>query len=92
MNRSGYQKRLAAEGFFFRPTSDDWYPTFPDGTVAIIAFPNHNETRWRVVIKGGDDTSMERDHVSRDEALRTLAGLPSIITRDDLEDRGFSYG
>lgn len=83
-----YQKRMIREGYTFRPTTDEWCPTFDDGTVGIKVCKLGNG-KWRVCVWGGDDFGMEIDVATREEAERIFKSLPSIITIQDLKERGF---
>jgi hypothetical protein len=76
-----------------RPTSDDWYPNLPDGTVTVM-FVELSTGQWRVCVWGGDDCGMERDfaHVDRQPARRLydrLAGC-SDVTKQLCHDHGMT--
>lgn len=77
-----------------RPTSDDWSPNFPDGTVRI-SFLELHDGMWRVCVWGNDDLGMERDYASteREAALRLherLAGC-SDVTQSLCTELGMQY-
>ncbi len=77
-----------------RPTSDDWCPNLPDGTVKV-SFIELFDGCWRVCVWGGDDTGMERDFppAERESAMRMherLAGC-SDVTRRVCADLGMEY-
>lgn len=99
-----YQEGMRRGGYSFRPTTDSWAGTFPDGTVGIAIVPltkwvrgkcgrltkdDSNVIWYRVCVWGTDDTGMEIDNLSHDEARRIVLSLPSIITMADLATRGF---
>jgi len=84
-----HQADLRARGYIFRPTPDDWAPTFADGTVAVSNVMPLSNGKFRIAVWGGDDLGMELDLDTAQEARRQLASLPSIITLDDLQARGF---
>lgn len=89
-----YQTDMRRRGFSFRPTTDDWAGTFPDGTVgiALLSLTNHRYSiKHRVCVWGTDDLGMEIDVTSCDEARRIILSLPSIITMNDLLGRGFYW-
>jgi hypothetical protein len=87
--RTAYQDRLARDGFTFRPTTDDWAPTFPDGTVAISSPTTWPDGRSGITVMGGDDDILSCAYASRDAAEAAWSGLPAIITKSDLAERGF---
>jgi hypothetical protein len=80
---------LIGRGYTFRPTTDDWSPTYPDGTVAMSSVIPLRNGQFRIAVWGGDDDGFERDFDTEPEARRTLAALPAIITKTDLKARGF---
>lgn len=85
-----YQKRLIQRGFIFRPTIDNWAPNFPDNLVAMAVIPL-SDGKFRVVIMGADDTGLEIDLSTQEEANRIFSELPSIISFKELWTRGFRY-
>ena len=73
----------------FLPTLDDWYPNYPRHTVrcSLVQLPTTKE--YRVCVWGADDTGMERDFESYDEAKEEYDLLPNPITKDYLRIRDF---
>lgn len=68
-----------------RPTSDDWHPNRPDGTVRI-SFMELSTRQWRVCVWGGDDCGMERDFNAEDREAawrlhERLAGCSDVTKR-----------
>jgi hypothetical protein len=89
---------FGARGFSFVPTTDDWYPTFPDGTVAVSGVIEYSERYrldhpdwpyFKILVTGDDDTGMEKEFYTPEEAEATLSALPAVIAKQDLLDRGF---
>lgn len=77
-----------------RPTSDDWRPNFPDGTVRV-SFLELSDGQWRVCVWGNDDLGMERDYAPTDrEAAHRLHALLagcSDVTRALCTEIGMTY-
>lgn len=87
------------------PTADDWHPNFPRNTVEIVAYSYHNtilgaDGMIRVVVRGADDTLMERDerlsperYAARLEEIRLWLDhkLPNPLTQNWLKSQGFSF-
>lgn len=80
-----------------RPAAEDWYPTFPEGTVRIHLMVHEyvgadSKVRGhlnRVVVWGNDDFGMGQDFDTPEEAERCFNQMPSVIFKDDLYDLGF---
>lgn len=77
----------------WKETTDDWYPNF-EGNIVAVSLLKLNDIPpnncWRVSIWGADDDGMEKDFLTRIEALDEFNLLPEVITKDYLIDRGFS--
>jgi len=98
-----YRRRLALDGFSFRPTTDYWYPCFDRGLVGIYIteptskslaersskYVTYVEGACMIVVMGGDDDSYTLQAASYEEAVAIVRGLPFIISKDDLKARGF---
>jgi hypothetical protein len=87
-----------SRGYTFAPTTDDWSPTFPDGTVAvsrIMESPEYWQQKYperpafKILVIGGDDTGLEKEFYTHLEAQEARDALPVIITMQDLLERGF---
>jgi hypothetical protein len=86
-----YRDRLIRErGYVFRPTVDDWCGTFPGGLVGIAHFHRRDGTA-RIYICGTDDTAMELDVATYDDARQLVLALPVVISMADLAERGFMF-
>lgn len=77
------------------PTADDWHPNFPRNTVEIVAYSYHNtilgaEGMIRLVVRGADDTLMERDERLSPERWLDHK-LPNPLTQNWLKAQGFSF-
>lgn len=89
MNRETAMEELRQKGDReFRPTTDDWYPNWPGDMVYIRMCPLSNGL-FRVCVWGADDTGMEIDVKSKEEAQAIYNSLPPIISKKDLKERGF---
>lgn len=87
-----YAERQVKEGASMVPATDDWYPCFPHGLVAVRWFPFLDGKGWRVCVWGADDTGMERDFFgegAEDAARRCRRSFPVILDRETLRDMGF---
>ena len=92
LNDTEVRRYLIERWYTFRPTTDDWVPTWPDGTVAISPILPLNNGKFRVCLRGMDDFSLERDFEREEDARQLILALPAIITIADLQARGFLLG
>jgi hypothetical protein len=92
------RQEYISHGFSFVPTTDDWHPTFPDGTVAVsrvIEYPEFARQKhpgrpgFKILVTGADDTGLEKEFYTHLEAQEAREALPVIITMQDLIERGF---
>lgn len=84
-----YKADLTQRGYFFRPTTDEWYPNFPGNLVAIYCGKD-SDRKWSISVIGEDDFAMSWSGETRMQALEMLRSLPEIITKSDLKSRGFT--
>lgn len=72
------------------PTPDQWHPTAEDGTVSL-SFCQVGDGTWRVAAWGEDDFGLEKDFLSRPDAIELFRRLSrcSMITQKQLRDLGF---
>lgn len=80
----------------FRPTTDNWSPNYPDGTVKVRLYARqefqHNKLHRTLIwidVWGYDDIGMVKEFETIEEAERCFASLPFIISMQDLSERGF---
>ena len=75
----------------YLPSPEDWYPSYPDGTVRALGFWRPRERWGRVCVWGMDDTGFERDFVDREALSREVAWVAGLayVTRQMLTDRGW---
>ena len=86
---------------FKYPTSNDWSPNFPDDMVEVKLYVYHNpDGMLRMVVRGADDTLMEKDvHVPAEQvddkvgelAYWLLHSLPKELTFKWLKEQGFEF-
>lgn len=74
----------------FLPTTDDWYPNWPRGTVKCSLLDLRDKA-VRVCVWGADDCGMERDypHDEGDAACYLYLNLPNPVTKQWLTEHGF---
>lgn len=90
---------------FFYPTSDDWSPNFPRNCVEVAVYAYYtsidpNKGMIRIVVRGADDTLMEKDmflpESEYDNKLKEVQfwcnGLPNPLTKEWLRTQGFNFG
>jgi hypothetical protein len=80
---------LRRDGWTFRPTTDDWHPSWSGDLVGMRFLIESSGAR--IQFKGGDDTRMERAFTDETLARRCYLRLPVVISRDDLRDLGFVW-
>ena len=77
-----------------KPTSDDWSPNFPDGTVFVSLYEyTKGPVLWKFNVSGYDDTCMAlyTDNTQKkDLTLNWILNL-SVISKQDLLDWGVKY-
>jgi hypothetical protein len=72
-------------------TSENWHPTFPDGTLRASLLWMKPTDQWRVCFWGDDDFGMERDFDSYIDALEVFRKTTSQkdVTASYLDTMGF---
>lgn len=98
------EKKLAGSGAYF-PTNEDWAPSFAapgvsveqearggGGLLCVNFFPlapSAHPRKWRVSVWGADDTGMERDVETEEQAWALWRRIPVPVTRGALVALGF---
>ncbi len=83
-----------------KPTSDDWYPNFPNSEVMLLIYVDQPLARsphkvfHRIVCRGYADFGLERDYFGPDkksqaEAMYTYLSKRPKIDQMDLKIHGF---
>lgn len=87
------QITLPQRTIFFKPSSDDWNPTYPDGTVKVAGYW-YNDGMRRVCVWGQDDKGLELNTYNTEKADQLLKQLScaGLITIQMLLELGFVWG
>lgn len=72
----------------FRPTTDQWYPNYPEDLVKVTVV-EYSKGGAMVNVWGDDDFGMQILVDTRMQALDIFNALPKVITIEDLQLRGF---
>ena len=70
----------------YLPAVEDWYPSFQCVRCSIMPL---STGQTRVCVWGADDTGMERDFDTPEAAKAVYEEIPSPVTREWLEEKGF---
>ena len=72
---------------------EDWSPNFPgDKLKCAVLRPRSPGDPCRVLVRGMDDSAMERDGLTLAEAEQLLRDLPEPLPRWWLVEKGFRNG
>jgi len=72
-------------------TPDDWYGTFPNGTVdvSLIRMKGKGDKQWRVCVWGDDDYGLVQDGLTINEGYNLFHSITDGVTKEWLKERGF---
>jgi hypothetical protein len=97
-----WRRRLSLKGFSFRPTSDDWHPSFspPEdrqgGEVGIAIIPlvslsTSGVFKYRVFAIGETGHGLARDDFDLEQARAFVLNIPLVVQREYLVAQGFTH-
>lgn len=88
-----YEQRGFQNGRRFRwlIALDDWCPNYQTGWILAEVVPMFDGT-FKLWVEGMDDTSMEKNHLTEEQANHMLDSLPALVDVQTFLDLGFIYG